>query len=146
MDHSFETHMKHVNGLCRTCGRRTLSKKERSKGKNPYLSANYADLIFLVLNINIEKDEEGKLSNSICKNCVCALNSIKNTRNESKRSLAIKRATESSSIWAPHDFSKSIDECVTYSHYVSFNVGAIRKKKVDATIASTSDANMDTMS
>ena len=146
MDHSFETHLKHVNGLCRTCGRRTLSSKERSKGKNPYLSANYADLIFLVLNINIEKDEEGKWSNSICKHCVCTLNAIKNSRNESKRSLAIKRATESSSIWAPYDFSKSIEECVTCSHYVSFNIGSIRKKKVNATIASTSDANVDTMS
>ena len=145
MDHSEENHNVHVNGLCRLCGLRLLSRKEKDRGKKPYSSKKYADLIFLILNINIENDEQGTHSCFICIKCACRLNTIKKSRIESKRSIALRQAAESASIWTAYNPSKSINECATCERFVSFSLGSRHAKKaMDESL--NADITIDTYS
>ena len=128
MEHSHRVHLANVNALCRTCGNRSQTRREKDFQKKPILCGNYTESVFFVFNVNVEKDQQGSHSNTICKKCVKILHNVKQTKSEERRNLAIKRSNESSNIWTRYDGNVTIDDCSVCSHYNSFNSGG--KKKV----------------
>ena len=99
MDHSLDTHVKHLNKICRICGMLSISRKEERLNKTAIkCSSKSFDLLTLLFDINIAADHPTKHSPNMCLKCFNRLKKIRANKSESLLITAKQKAREKDNI------------------------------------------------
>lgn len=129
MDHTLDIHNTLLNELCRTCGKKNMTEKDRKKRNYPRLCEHFSVDILLVFGLNIQKDNLDSHSKHICFKCYSTIRNVKKRGNESSVKAAKARAEECNSIWCQFDINKSTEECSVCKHRTRLNIGCIEEKR-----------------
>ena len=118
MDHSFEEHLYSLDQLCRICGEKNITYKERAKKINLTLCESKKTYISCVYGLDIENDSFGKHSKYLCSKCVRKIYRNKNSNSR----ISIDDNVES--MWCDYDKEKDTMGGVSLKvniHACSFN-------------------------
>lgn len=124
--HTKEFHLKNLQEICRTCGRRSLTKKDIRKysRKSFQLCENFKDGILFGFGVDISDDHHMINSSTICYMCTSQL---KNFAKPSTKPATIEKAKASASslqrIWVPYQEDVSIYDCNLCSHFKATTQG-----------------------
>ena len=121
MEHTFETHLKHVDGLCRICGRRTFTKKQKLSKTKPRCCCDLNEDILFIYHIDISKDIGGVHSRAVCVSCVGYMGMAKRCKKQSYLKTALKKAHENQHIWLPFDETVEAKECPQCQQFMYFS-------------------------
>lgn len=117
MDHSFEEHRYSLDQLCRICGERNLTHKERAKKVKPTLCESKKTYISCVYGLDIENDSFGKHSKYLCSKC---LRKMYHTKNNNSR-ISIDDSVES--MWCDYDKEKDTISCKVCATFKELQCG-----------------------
>lgn len=113
MDHTFEYHKKCLSQLCRVCGKRAVTRKDKGK-----MCTQNSNLILQIFNIDISKDNLDVFPDKLCTQCATFI------YNHSKRQSAdnlnydkVMSMIINPDIWRCYDININIDECRVCSLY-----------------------------
>ena len=126
VEHSRTSHDEKLNLLCRICGGRSKEWKQKSQ---PFLCENYADTISKAYNINIENDEDGVHSKTLCRKCYLRFKHI--IRSGKTSESALKDIERSSVLWVGYDAGVGISSCVVCSTFQKQKKGGHHSKLFD---------------
>ena len=130
MEHLQQDHIDRLTHLCRLCGQRCLTKKQRESGQTPIsLEAYQKDILFLY-HINVDQDNKDTHSPSVCYKCLSQIRNVKRRGSQNTLSKIIKAEKEASTIWTQYDDSITVEDCGSCSHYISFNNSLFVSKRL----------------
>lgn len=100
MDHSFDFHKECLAKLCRVCGKRSVTRKQKGK-----LCANVRSMIFETYNIDTINDNLDIHSDKICGQC------YKYMYNRKRKSdpFSVRKTSNIANIWIEHKRNSKIE-------------------------------------
>ena len=135
MAHLFDDHLLYLNKLCRICCERSFrnqrNKKTKGKQAKKYerhiLCASHKKDILLYFRINIDNDEEGTHSKSLCNKCMMRMYTLKNRAlTETSLNAALECASRGEKLWTPFNKDAEIHQCLSCATYLAQNKGCLR--------------------
>lgn len=128
MDHTEEIHRSNVNSLCRTCGGRSLKRRDIAH-KTRVSCDNFKNDLLLYYGVNIDLDNEGEHSQSLCKQCVDRIYRLRRDVREATLSTAKDCVTHSQNIWSKYNITLTFEECSVCYHYRALGKGSVKTKR-----------------
>ena len=126
--HTKELHLKNLHELCRTCGRKSLSRKDKKNNKCYILCEPLKDGIKDGFDVDINGDDRLKHSTTICYSCRAQIKNFAIRKTDTAK--AKKNALSLQHIWVPFQDGVSIHDCRLCVHYYETTKGVINKKKL----------------
>ena len=126
--HTYETHKKNQDLLCRICGERASKQTKDRKGK---LCSNFVSDIFCVFNLNIRHDEEDTHPDKLCLFCCKRLINARRYKGRVTDYIPCDNKEEYSAIdrkWVKWDAETGFADCWSWS-IVASQVQGVRPKK-----------------
>lgn len=137
MDHTYAHHMKCLSELCRACGNRTLTIKDKQRNRRPIKCTDHRENILLTFNINVNEDKEMQHSPHLCLKCVKRMKNV--NKRFSTTSIKCGRELEEASkhIWTEFDPALDTNECGACRHYARTSLGNINLRNITETTNKT---------
>ena len=116
--HTEQLHITKLHELCRTCGRRSLSQKDKKKKRKPKKCEEIKQQIFRLFDVELSKDKYTSHSSTICMLCARKLTHFGNeTSTNGLIQNARTNAKSIQHIWIPFKDNIRTVDCSTCSHY-----------------------------
>ncbi|GFO35272.1 hypothetical protein PoB_006177700 [Plakobranchus ocellatus] len=126
-EHTENLHKELFNELCRTCGGRTLTKKQKLQKRKPYKCADFEKEILLAFNVSVDKGDINKHSAYICRTCVNIISTIKKHFYAGTILRAKDLIRSSAHIWTLFKADTNISDCPSCTHHISGGTAFGRK-------------------
>ena len=123
--HIENEHIKYLKQLCRTCGERALTTKEKLKKYKPKKCENIKSDILVVFGINLCNDDPNNHSPFICGRCESKIFRVKKRSSEQCLSSARIVAKNNENIWMKFSSYVTINECTVCSKFLQTCKGEI---------------------
>ena len=129
MEHSFESHTRCVNDLCRICGRLcVITPKQKKNNNRVHKCVNLATDILLIYGFDINQEHEDTYSKFICVKCFSKKKDIKRLNSSNILARAKEMYNINKDIWCSYK-AISKENCTVCSHRDSLSVGCCMKRK-----------------
>ena len=129
MEHSFESHTRCVNDLCRICGRLcVITPKQKKNNNRVHKCVNLATDILLIYGFDINQEHEDTYSKFICVKCFSKIKDIKRLNSSNILARAKEMYNINKDIWCSYK-AISKENCTVCSHRDSLSVGCCMKRK-----------------
>ena len=131
--HRVTDHVDCVNALCRLCGRRAKTVKDRARNRPDVLCADYANDILAIYNVCLLSDEDGKHSRVMCRKCLRTMTCLKYGEGPSpiRTRNAVTRIEAASGLWQRYDDKISANQCTTCAQFFRLSRGGRPLKAKD---------------
>ena len=129
-DHLKSVHEACTKELCRVCGMRARSAKDKSLKASTRQCVHHIKTILNLFHIDISKDESIH-SPTLCKACYSKIRHFeRNPVTEKSLQSALQCASKNKDIWCQFDAGIPSTQCPLCTHYLSFGKGG-RKRKLN---------------
>ena len=116
--HTEQLHIQKLHELCRTCGGRTLTQKEKKAKRKPKECEQFINEILLGFDVNVPNDEYTTHSSTICNLCVRKITHFRNgTATPGVIQKARNVAKSIQHIWIPFEENVRSTDCYSCSHH-----------------------------
>lgn len=141
MAHRIDSHIEKRNKLCRICGSRVLTQKQKTNYQKPTLCETVKSDIFLILGLHIRRANGEKYSKYIYEKCKRTMQNIKSRQSE-KSKLTLKDAfTKSDKIWIEYNPNIDDQNCSSCFHCQQLSQGSVATKQPNNPLPNVCSAN-----
>ena len=116
--HTEQSHLKRLHELCRTCGRRSLSQKERKRKRRYKKCEDLRNELNSMFHVNVSSDDYSTHSSTICYKCVRKISHEKSGSSTPGVVPTARNLVKSiQHIWTPFNENVSVKDCAMCAHY-----------------------------
>ncbi|GFN77976.1 hypothetical protein PoB_000448200 [Plakobranchus ocellatus] len=116
-NHSEKQHFDCLRELCRTCGGRALTHKQKQQKRKPYKCFDHKNDILLSFGVCIASDDMGIHPSNFCHSCFDKTRHIKRHSYAGTIQNARQLVKNSAHLWVPYDRNIRAEDCRVCERY-----------------------------
>ena len=139
--HIESEHNTKLHELCRTCGGRSLTSKQRKQNRKFLNCADFINDILLTFGVHISGDQKSKHSSTVCYSCVNKIKAVRRHKYEGTILKARELERDSAYLWTSFSADTKQSECPVCTQYAKTTFGGYASNQVPFKVTHTEDTD-----